>query len=72
MINYIGKIFDDFPKPIIKSAPAPHNENLFKVCDENEATFLPDDQAYDSTKPQLSSSSSQCMQEEISRLQYHS
>ena len=41
-LNYIGEIFAE---AITKSAPAPQNENLFKVRDENEAKFLPDEQA---------------------------
>ena len=45
MINYIREIFDDYPKPITKSTHTPHNENLFKVHNENKEKFLPDDQA---------------------------
>ena len=45
MIPYIDKIHEDFPEFIDKSAPAPHNDYLFKVRDEDEAKFLPEEQA---------------------------
>ena len=41
MIPYTDTIFEDFPEAITKSAPSPHTNNLFKVRDEEEATFLP-------------------------------
>ena len=45
MIPYIDKIIEDFPELIDKSAPAPHNDYLFKVRDEDEAKYLPEEQA---------------------------
>jgi hypothetical protein len=45
MIKYIEEIFDDFPEIIEKSARTPHTDNLFKVRDESEATFLSEEQA---------------------------
>jgi hypothetical protein len=45
MIKYIEDIFEDFPELIEKSSRTPHTENLFKVRDESEATFLSEEQA---------------------------
>jgi hypothetical protein len=45
MIKYIEEIFEDFPELIEKSARTPHSDNLFKVRDEGEATFLSEEQA---------------------------
>ena len=45
MIPYIDKIHEDFPEVISKSAPAPHTDNLFKIRDESEAKYLPEEQA---------------------------
>ena len=45
MIPYIDKIHEDFPELISKSAPAPHTDNLFKIRDESEAKYLPEEQA---------------------------
>ena len=45
MIRYINKIFEDFPEEITGSAPTPHTDNLFKIRDEAEAKFLPEEQA---------------------------
>ena len=40
-----NKIHEDFPEEIEKSAPLPHTDYLFKIRDEDEATFLPEAQA---------------------------
>jgi hypothetical protein len=45
MIPYIDKVLEDFPEEITKSSPCPHNQNLFKIRDEEEAVFLPKEQA---------------------------
>lgn len=45
MIKYIEDIFEDFPELIEKSSRTPHTDNLFKVRDEDEATFLSEEQA---------------------------
>jgi hypothetical protein len=45
MIPYIDSILEDFPEEIIKSSPCPHNQNLFRIRDQNEAKYLPEDQA---------------------------
>ena len=45
MIPYIDSILEDFPEEITKSSPCPHNQNLFRIRDENEAKYLPEDQA---------------------------
>ena len=45
MIPYIDTIIEDFPKEISSSAPTPYTNNLFKVREENDAKYLPDEQA---------------------------
>jgi hypothetical protein len=45
MIPYIDTIIKDFPEEITKSSPCPHNQNLFRVREESEAKFIPEDQA---------------------------
>eukprot|EP00984_Skeletonema_dohrnii_P016801 scaffold7524_cov79-Skeletonema_dohrnii-CCMP3373.AAC.1 len=45
MIPYIGTIITEFPEAITKSAPSPYTDNLFKVRDEADAKFLPEEQA---------------------------
>ena len=45
MVPYIDKVHEDFPEAIEKSAPAPHNDYLFKIRAEDEAVYLPEEQA---------------------------
>jgi hypothetical protein len=45
MEKYTEQILDEFPEEITKSSPCPHNENLFRIREESEARYLPEDQA---------------------------
>jgi hypothetical protein len=45
MQQYTEEILHEFPEAIKKGSPSPHNENLFKVQGEEEATYLPEEQA---------------------------
>ena len=44
MIPFIGKIFEEFPDAITKSTPCLHNKNLFKIREEGEASYFPEEQ----------------------------
>jgi hypothetical protein len=45
MVGYTDQIIGDFPEEITKSSACPHNENLFKIREESEARYLPEEQA---------------------------
>ena len=45
MIPFIDTILSDFPEVVTKSAPSPHTDNLFRVREESEARYLPEEQA---------------------------
>ena len=45
MIPFLDAILKDFPEEITKSAPSPHTDNLFRVRDDAEATYLSSDDA---------------------------
>jgi hypothetical protein len=45
MIKYTTKAIDDFPKTITTTCTTPAADHLFTVCDEQEAKFLPEQQA---------------------------
>ena len=45
MVPFIEKILEDWPEQITKSSQCPHNSNLFKIRDETEAIYLPEEQA---------------------------
>ena len=45
MIDYIKKMFDEFPEEIKGSSPTPHADHLFKIRDEEDARYLPEKQA---------------------------
>lgn len=45
MVKYIEDMIDEFPELITKTSRTPHTDNLFRVRDESEATFLSEDQA---------------------------
>lgn len=45
MEPYLDKIFKYFPEEVGCSTPSPHTNNLFKVRDESETKFLPEEQA---------------------------
>ena len=45
MIKYLQKIIDDFPEEIRTTRATPANENLFKIREEGEQQFLPEEQA---------------------------
>ena len=55
MIEYIGKIFEEFPEEITRRSPTPAADHLFKVRDEEDAQFLPEEmaQAFHKTVAQL-------------------
>ena len=45
MIPYIKGIIKDFPEEITRKSPTPHADHLFKVRDEKDAKYLPEEQA---------------------------
>ena len=45
MMAYIKTIFEDFPEEITRSSPTPASDHLFKIRDEDDASFLPEEQA---------------------------
>ena len=45
MIPYIKTIINDFPEEIKHHSPTPHADHLFKVRDEADAKYLPEEQA---------------------------
>lgn len=45
MIQYIGKIFEEFPEAIMKTSPTPAADHLFSTRDEEDARYLPEEQA---------------------------
>jgi hypothetical protein len=47
MVKYTTQVqvIDEFPEEITKTSSCPHNEHLFKIRDESEAKFLPEEQA---------------------------
>ena len=44
MIKYLKKVLDVFPGEIKGSTPSPAADHLFKIRDEAEAKFLPEEQ----------------------------
>ena len=44
-VPYIKTIFKDFPEEIKSTSPTPHADHLFKVRDEDNARYLPEEQA---------------------------
>ena len=45
MIPYTKQIIEDFPEPIISTAPTPAGDHLFTVCPDDERKLLPEEQA---------------------------
>lgn len=45
MIPYVEKIIRNFPEDLGAIAPSPGADHLFKIRDEEEATYLPEEQA---------------------------
>ena len=45
MIDYIKNVITDFPEEITGSSPTPHADHLFKIRDEEDAKYLPEEQA---------------------------
>ena len=44
-IPYINNVINNFPKAITRTSPTPHVNHLFKMRDEEDAKYLPKDQA---------------------------
>ena len=45
MIPYIGTIINEFPEVVSKKSPTPAADHLFKIRDEEDAKYLPEEQA---------------------------
>ena len=45
MIQYIGKIFEEFPEALVRTSPTPAADHLFNIRDEEDARYLPEEQA---------------------------
>ena len=45
MVEYTNKVFVDFPEEIGATSPTPHADHLFTVRDEEDVTYLPEEQA---------------------------
>jgi hypothetical protein len=45
MSDYVEKVLSDFPEPVTKNSPTPHNNKLFKVHEEEDTKLLPEESA---------------------------